>query len=179
MSEIFVSHATADQRLAKLLVDFLKEAVGVPTASIFCSIVKGHDIPLGEDFNDYMKRCIQDPKIVIIRMTPAYVESLFCLMELGAAWAQGATNLAVVVPPIDFQTVTKTLGLKQAWNIADKKGLIDFRSSIRKAIPKLESRSEHTWDEKRMQWSVDLKKVLPKLQQATKIDAQRYAQSLS
>jgi hypothetical protein len=50
MSEIFLSHAVADQRLEKLLVDFLKEAIGVPNNTIFCSGVKGHDIPLGEDF---------------------------------------------------------------------------------------------------------------------------------
>jgi hypothetical protein len=41
MSNIFISHAVADQLLAKLLVDFLKEAIGVPTSAIFCSSVKG------------------------------------------------------------------------------------------------------------------------------------------
>ncbi len=92
MSEIFISHAVADHKLAKLLVDFLKEAIGVPTSAIFCSSVKGHDIPLGEDFNDYIKQRIQNPKLVMLLMTPAYVESSFCLMELGAAWAQSATK---------------------------------------------------------------------------------------
>jgi hypothetical protein len=174
MSDIFISHAVADQRLAKLLVDFLKEAIGVPTTAIFCSSVKGHDIPLGEDFNEYIKQRIQSPKLVLLLMTPAYIESLFCLMELGAAWAQSATSLAIVVPPIEFQTVTKTLGLKQAWRITDRKGLVDFRDLVRKAIPKLETRSEHTWDDKRTQWNVDLKKILPKLQLATKIDAQKH-----
>jgi TIR domain len=174
MSDIFISHAVVDQRLAKLLVDFLKEAVGVPTTAIFCSSVKGHDIPLGEDFNEYIKQHIQKPKLVILLMTPAYLESLFCLMELGAAWAQGARSLALVVPPIEFQTVTKTLGLKQAWKVTDRKGLVDLRDLVRKAIPNLEKRSDHTWDEKRTQWNVDLKKVLPKLQQATKIDAKKH-----
>ena len=72
MSEVFISHAVADQRLAKLLVDFLKEAIGVPTGAIFCSSVNGHDIPLGEDFNEYIKQKIQKPKLVILLMTPAY-----------------------------------------------------------------------------------------------------------
>jgi hypothetical protein len=174
MSEIFISHAAADQRLAKLLVDFLKEAIGVPNNAIFCSSVKGHDIPLGKDFNEYIKQKIQNPKLVILLMTPAYIESLFCLMELGAAWAQSATSLAIVVPPIEFQTVTKTLGLKQAWRITDRKELVDLRELVRKAVSKLETRSEHTWDEKRTQWNVDLKKILPKLQQATKIDAEKH-----
>jgi len=95
MRDIFVSHAVADQPLAKLLVDFLKEAIGVPSSAIFCSNVKGHHIPFGEDFNDYIKQQIQKPRLVILVMTPAYMESSFCLMELGAAWAP-ATHRGLV-----------------------------------------------------------------------------------
>ncbi len=130
MSDIFISHAVADQALAKMLVDFLKEAIGVPEPAIFCSSVKGHHIPLGEDFNAYIKQQLQNPKLVILLMTPAYMESSFCLMELGAAWARNAASLAVVVPPISYHEVTKTLGLKQAWDITDKPGLVDFRELI-------------------------------------------------
>jgi hypothetical protein len=178
MSEIFISHAVADTDLAKLLVDLLKEAVGVPTSAIFCSSVKGHHVPLGEDFNAYIKQKIQKPKLVILLMTPAYMESSFCLMELGAAWALGSTNVAIVVPPIDYDTVTKTLGLKQAWKISDKSGLIDLRDTVRKAIPSLEKRSEHTWEDKRTQWNIDLKKAVAKLQQATKVDANEHKKAL-
>ena len=77
MSDIFISHAVADQALAKMLVDFLKEAIGVPEPAIFCSSVKGHHIPLGEDFNAYIKQQLQNPKLVILLMTPAYMESSF------------------------------------------------------------------------------------------------------
>jgi len=97
MTDIFVSHAVTEKPPAKLPVDFLKEAIGVPASAIFCSSVKGHHIPLGEDF---------------LLMTPAYMESSFCLTELGAASAQSAKSLALVVPPIEFDAVTKTLGLR-------------------------------------------------------------------
>jgi hypothetical protein len=179
MSDIFISHAVADEALAKLLVDFLKEAIGVPASAIFCSSVKGHHIPLGEDFNAYIKEQIQKPKLVILVMTPAYMESSFCLMELGAAWAQGATSLAIVVPPVGFDSVTKTLGLKQAWKITDKPGLVDLRELVRKTISKLENRSGHTWDDKRANWGVDLKKLLLKLQPATKVDAAEHLKTVS
>jgi hypothetical protein len=178
MTDIFVSHAVADKPLAKLLVDFLKEAIGVPASAIFCSSVKGHHIPLGEDFNAYIKQQIQKPKLVILLMTPAYMESSFCLMELGAAWAQGAKSLAVVVPPIEFDAVTKTLGLKQAWKITDKSGLVDLRQTVRDTINNLEKRTDHTWDDKRTNWNVALKKALEKLQQASKVDASDHQKSL-
>jgi hypothetical protein len=174
MSDIFISHAVADRDLARLLVDFLTEAIGVPASAIFCSSIKGHGIPLGEDFNEHIKKKIKQPKLVILLMTPAYMESSFCLMELGAAWAQSATSLPIVVPPINFNEVTKTLGLKQAWMITDKAGLVDLRQLVVEAIPNLEKRTEHTWDEKRVHWNVNLKKVLTKLQKATKVDAIKY-----
>jgi hypothetical protein len=133
--------------------------------------VKGHDIPLGADFNDYIKEKIQNPKLVILLMTPAYMESSFCLMELGAAWAQGAQSLAIVVPPVPFSDVAKTLGLKQAWKIDDKSGLVGFRKLVKEAVPNLEQRTEYTWDEKRLLWTVNLKRVLKKLAESTKVDA--------
>ena len=64
MSAIFISHAVADQKLAKLLVDFLKEGIGVPNSAIFCSSVKGHGTPLTEDFNNYIREKMKNPKLV-------------------------------------------------------------------------------------------------------------------
>jgi hypothetical protein len=55
------------------------------------------------------------------------------------------------------------------WRITDEPGPADLRKLVRKAVPKLETRSEHMWDEKRKRWSANLRKFLPKLQQATKI----------
>jgi hypothetical protein len=111
-------------------------------------------------------------------MTPAYMESRFCLMELGAAWAKSTKSLPIVVPPIDFELVTKTLGLKQAWKITDKSGLVDLKETVRKAVPNLEKRSEHTWDEKRIKWGIDLKKTLSQLQKATKIGAEEHQKAV-
>jgi len=48
MARIFISHAVADKKLAEAFTKFLKEAIGVPAADIFCSSVDGHGIPTGE-----------------------------------------------------------------------------------------------------------------------------------
>ncbi|MBO4228172.1 hypothetical protein [Bradyrhizobium neotropicale] len=157
MSEIFISHAVADSHLAKLLLDFMKKGMGVPKDSIFCSSVDGHNIPLAEDFNAYIKN----------------------QMELGAAWVQSSKSLPIVVPPVAFDVVTKTLGLKQAWKIDATKGLIDLKNLIQSSVSSLEKRSEHVWEEKRAQWGADLKKALSKLQQATKVDAATHKEALS
>jgi TIR domain len=173
MSKIFVSHATADRALAKLIVEFMKEAIGVPGASIFCSSLKGHGIPFAEDFNEYMKNQIQKPDLVILLMTEAYLESPFCLMETGACWANSLRALPVVVPPVTYDTVTKTLGLKQAWTITDHAGLIDFKKLVVEQIS-VEPRDEHTWDQKRAKFRVDLRGVMRDLKGATKVSADHH-----
>ncbi|WFU31285.1 toll/interleukin-1 receptor domain-containing protein [Bradyrhizobium brasilense] len=97
--------------------------------SIFCSSVDGHNIP-PEDFNAYIKNQIETPNLVILLMTPAYMESLYCLMELGAAWVQSSKSLPIVVPPVAFDVVTKTLDLRQAWKIDATNGSSTSRPSF-------------------------------------------------
>lgn len=175
MTDIFISHAVVDQALAGKLVAFLKEAIGVPAKSIFCSSIDGQNIPLGADFNDYMKEQIQSPKLVILLMTPRYMESWFCLMELGATWAKSLKALPIVVPPIKFSVVSSTLGLKQGRSIDNDAKLIDLRQMIQATGVTLESRTEHDWDKKRAAWKVDLKKILRNLPLATVVSASEYA----
>lgn len=55
MGKIFLSHAVADRDFAELAVEFLMDAIGVPSASIFCSSLPGFGVPLTYDFNDDMK----------------------------------------------------------------------------------------------------------------------------
>lgn len=171
MTDIFISHAVADKALADKFVAFLKEAIGVPTKSIFCSSIDGQSIPLGDDFNEYMKKQIRSPKIVILLMTPRYMESWFCLMELGATWAKSLKALPIVVPPIKFNAVSSTLGLKQGWSIDNAAKIIDLRQMIRETDVALEPRNEHDWDKKRAAWKVDLKKLLKNLAPATNVSA--------
>ncbi|KQY14411.1 TIR domain-containing protein [Rhizobium sp. Root482] len=160
MSKIFISHAVADKKLATLLVDFLKEAIGVPTDEIFCSSVAENGIPLGENFNDYMKSRIEAPALVILLMTPSYLESKFCLMELGATWSRSLDRLPIVVKPVAFDEVTRTLGLVQAWDISDQNGLVKLRDKIRHSAISLENRSDSTWDHKREAWRRNLPRIL-------------------
>lgn len=178
MAAIFISHAVADTKLAKLVTDFLKEAVGVPHDDIFCSSVDGHGVPVTADFNKYMKEQIKQPELVLLLMTPSYMESAFCLMELGAAWAQSHKTLPIVVPPIAFGEVTKTLGLIQALDITKPSSLIDLRKAVQASTIKLEKRDDHVWESKKTEWIKNSKKIVVKLPAATKVAAAEHDTAL-
>lgn len=174
MTEIFISHAVADKALADKFVAFLKEAIGVPAKAIFCSSIEGHDIPLGDDFNVYMKEQIQEPKLVILLMTPRYMESWFCLMELGATWALSHKALPIVVPPVKFNVISSTLGLKQGWSIDTHSKLIDLRAMIKETGIMLEPRTEHDWEKKRTAWKADLSRLLKNLAKPTSVTIEEH-----
>lgn len=178
MAAIFLSHAVADTKLAKLLTDFLKEAIGVPHDEIFCSSVEGHGVPMTEDFNKYMKEEIQQPELVFLLMTPSYMESAFCLMELGAAWAKSHKTLPIVVPPVAFGEVTKTLGLIQALDITKQSSVIDLRKAVKAADIDLEKRDDHVWENKKAEWIRASKKIVSKLPGAKKVPAADYKAAL-
>ena len=52
--KIFISHSSFDIKIATALVDFLVRGIGLDDKLIFCSSVRGHGIPLGVNFNDYI-----------------------------------------------------------------------------------------------------------------------------
>jgi hypothetical protein len=174
MSSIFISHAVADKALAETLVSFLKEAIGVPAKEIFCSSIDGHDIPFGNDFNQYMKDKIQQPQLVVLLMTPRYMESWFCLMELGATWAKSLKALPIVVPPIKFNVISSTLGLKQGWSIDNAVKIVDLRQIIRDLKISLEPRTEHDWEKKRAIFNASVKRHLKNISPPTSVSAKDF-----
>jgi hypothetical protein len=176
MAEIFVSHAGADKALIDKLVSFLKEGIGVPANSIFCSSIDGHNIPFTVNFNEYMKNELQNPELVIAVMTPKYMESWFCLMELGAAWSKFHRTLPIVVPFIDFDVVSSTLGLTQGWNIADEVKVIKLRETIKELPITLEKRTEQDWDKKKTLFASDVKRLLKKLALSSTVSATKYVE---
>jgi len=173
MARIFISHAVADQKLAAAFTAFLKEAIGVPAADIFCSSVDGHGIPTGENFSEYMKDKIAAPDLVIMLITETYLEREFCLMELGATWAKSLKPYPLIVSPVEFDFVTRTLGLVQAQKIDDHKKLNQLRQALRD-VCELEPRNDEDWDDKRDEWKLTLKRILPKLPNASKVNAESY-----
>ncbi|MCQ1855992.1 TIR domain-containing protein [Neorhizobium galegae] len=177
MSDIFISHATADQPLAEMVVDLLADAIGVPETSIFCSSVPGHGNPLTYDFNHNMLQQIQNPKLVVLLMTPAYMDSAFCLMELGATWALQLKPLPIVVPPVSFVEVTRTIGFRQGWNITDTSGLESIRQTVLDTLG-IEGRGNHNFERKRKRWAVDLQLRLKELQPSPKVPRSEYNQVL-
>jgi hypothetical protein len=71
-----------------LLVDLLSE-IGAGGLRVFCTSTPGFDVPPGAEFVTYIKDILSRSELVVNFITPAFLQSDFCMLELGAAWAQG------------------------------------------------------------------------------------------
>lgn len=77
--QVFVSHATADKWIAKLLCEKI-ESTGAT------SFRDDRDIEGGDDISEAIRKQIKQSKEIVVLLTPASVERQWVTLEVGAAW---------------------------------------------------------------------------------------------
>lgn len=77
--QVFISHATADKWLAKVLCEKI-EATGATTFR------DDRDIQGGDDIPEEIRRQIKQSKEIVVLLTPQSVGRQWVTLEVGAAW---------------------------------------------------------------------------------------------
>jgi hypothetical protein len=106
---IFLSHAAADKKLIEAVETLITKATGVTSGDVFCSSLEGQGVSTGDSFVDSIRGQLVGAKVVIAIITPAYLDSAFCMAELGAAWALKTSRVPIIVPPNSFAVMNATL----------------------------------------------------------------------
>jgi hypothetical protein len=106
--KIFISHSSRDSDIARLFSNFL-ESLSV-NIKVFCSSIEGH-IRIGNDFIETIMSNLSASSLFIPLISPNFLQSKFCLVELGVAWAylfekhktrnQETYILPFSVPPVE------------------------------------------------------------------------------
>lgn len=84
--DIFISHASEDEKLAECLVRLIVEALRVDPIKIRCTSVDGFRLPLGADTDECLKAEVYEARILVGLLTPTSIRSSYVLFELGARW---------------------------------------------------------------------------------------------
>lgn len=109
MTGVFISHSSHDEPLVDEFVDLL-ETTGVPGNLIFASSVPGRDFPWGVDLRKGINEGIRDAQVVVFLLSPSFVRSSWCNIELGAALALEKKVLFLAVPPNSSQELKDFAG---------------------------------------------------------------------
>lgn len=137
---IFLSHAAADKDLVEAFETLLAKSLGITSENIFCSSLEGQGVSKGSNFVEAIRNEVLAAKAVVALLTPAYLDSPFCMAELGAAWALKTHRLPIVVPPNTFKVMEATLlgivGVKLDDDVALAQAFEDLCSEISLTLAK-------------------------------------------
>lgn len=158
---VFISHAVKDKDVVDSFFDLLQTGVGVSPDETFCSSLEGMGIPPGANFVDHIKGQVQNPELIILMLSPHYLESMFCLCELGAGWALSHNMIPVVIPPTTFTDLKAVLAGIQGIRIDSETDLGSFRDRVAEIL-KLPATTTPRWDVKRKKFLTDLSGLLAK-----------------
>ncbi|MGH9277973.1 MAG: toll/interleukin-1 receptor domain-containing protein, partial [Acidimicrobiales bacterium] len=95
---IFVSHSTRDAPVGEALVELLRAGANVPQERIVFTSAPGTDIPAGQEFTRYLRDRLQGTALFIQLISAHYLQSPFCMCELGAQWALETDSFPLLVP---------------------------------------------------------------------------------
>ncbi|MCH5154430.1 MAG: TIR domain-containing protein, partial [Clostridiales bacterium] len=108
--KIFISHSSKDEefvvKLAQLFV-----LLGVNNDSIFCSSIEGQGVKHGKKIEEAVRNEIIEDKILIYIISKNFMESNYCLNELGAGWiladtrTQSKNLFHIKLPDIAFEDI--------------------------------------------------------------------------
>lgn len=158
---IFVSHAVADRAIADKVVDLLSLGMGLDAhKQVFCSSLESLGIPPGQDFKQFIKEQIQEPKIVFLLTSQNYLASPFCLAEVGASWAMSHAIVPLLIPPLKFADMKAVLAGTQAGSIDD----VSFWNEVLDVMKEALGIDPPTnrWNRKRDEKITEIKKLISK-----------------
>jgi hypothetical protein len=129
---VFISHASRDVELVSALVDMLRVGVGLRDEEHFCSNLPGTSVKPGQDFVERIRTELFGTVLAIEIVTPSYLESKFCLCELGGLWVTMKQNFPLLVAPCRHEDLTGVLGSVHAPYIEE--GLDDLAEAVAAAV---------------------------------------------
>ena len=106
-NKLFISHSSADKEFVDILLRLVYKGCGLLESDVFCTSLSGTLLP-GEPFINDIKKNVKNSKCAIFLMTENYLDSYFCVAELGASWVLNKHIIPIVVPPITLHEYDRT-----------------------------------------------------------------------
>jgi WD40 repeat protein len=139
VANVFISHTGADVEWAEQICRWLHE----DGHNVFLDVDKRDGVSPGDDWEALLYERLHWADAVVCVVTPAYLQSVWCAAEIGAARALGSELLPVRVTsePLDDQLLT----LKQYVDAA--RDASDARDRLRSSLRNIDGTGGRGWPE--------------------------------
>ena len=157
---IFISHAASDEQVIREFFVLLQTGCDLRQKAISCTSIEGADVGTGEKFVEWIEEHLARAELVILFVTPSYLDSRFCVAEMGAAWALKKPVHPLVTPGVDRDLGTVMLG-RQTEKV-DSTGLDKLYTKISSLTQEPSSKVEH-WNVQKRAFLERFDKLFPNL----------------
>ncbi len=135
--EVFISHSASDIGIARELIRLLETGLLLTGDNIFCSSLPGQGIGGGGPIADTLWKLIWSSAVVVFIITENFINSTYCMCELGAVWGAQKQFVPVIVPPIRYSDLPGVLSISRAYDISKDRDIDGIRDDIVSALPRL------------------------------------------
>jgi len=104
--KIFISHSSQDEELVNAFMDLFQTQFNLTRQNFFNT--SDFQLELGGNWIEEIKTAMQESTLVLPIITPNYLDSHFCLCELGAAWVKDTQLFPIIVPPLTHRALDAT-----------------------------------------------------------------------
>jgi TIR domain len=108
-TEVFISHSSQDADRASALAEFLSACLRLKDYAITCTSAPGFSLPIGAKFEDSLRLSIKKCDVFVGLVSEHSLGSLFCTMEMGAAWGRKKPLKLVLAPGVNPASLQRPL----------------------------------------------------------------------
>lgn len=128
--EVFISHSSTDKKIAKRLIQVLKEALNIEACKIRCTSVEGYKLEGGVNTDEQLRKEIEDCEVFIGIISKKSIKSHYVLFELGARWGLKLPFKPVLLTEEDFSILKEPLKNYQVLNLSNEQDVIQLLEEI-------------------------------------------------
>lgn len=116
VKEVFISHSSGDEDIARALIELLRAAIPTLHDKIRCTSIDGYRLEGGSYTDEKLKAEIKEAKFFIGLITPLSMSSAYVLFELGARWGADLHLAPVLAAGADSSLLRGPLSSLSALN---------------------------------------------------------------
>ncbi|MDT4819814.1 TIR domain protein [compost metagenome] len=129
-TDVFISHSSSDKEYAVATIDFLRACFEFQDYEITCTSAPLHGLVGGVNFERDVQLSISKCKVFVALLSASSLASVFCVMEMGAAWGRRKTFKPILLPGLPAADVPRPLSSMHLLNWGEPASWLQLADDI-------------------------------------------------
>ncbi len=131
---LFISHSSEDMEIVQALVELVRFGLVISPDRIRCTSLPGYRLPGGAEFNEQLRREVNEAKAFVGLISQNSLESMYVMFELGARWGADKQLIPLLTPGCDSTLIKEPLSRLHMLRCDSVTDLQQFLSELGKLL---------------------------------------------